>query len=37
MREEIEQLKEESLFLGEELQKYQRHCNSLADEVTISA
>ncbi len=36
MREEVEMLKEESLFQSEELQKYQRHCTSLADEVIFS-
>lgn len=36
IKEELELLKEESLFQGEELSKYQRHCNSLADEVRLS-
>lgn len=34
MKEEVEMLKEESLFQAEELSKYQRHSASLADEVT---
>jgi hypothetical protein len=35
MREELELLKEESLFLSEELAKYQRHSSFLEDEVNI--
>jgi hypothetical protein len=36
LRDELEMLKDESLFQGEELAKYQRHCISLADEVKYS-
>lgn len=33
LKEELEMMKEELLFQGEELAKYQRHSTSLADEV----
>lgn len=33
LKEELEILKEEIVIKEEELMKYQRHCNSISDEV----
>jgi hypothetical protein len=37
LRQELQLYKEDFLVQGEELQKYQRHCSSLADEVSLLA
>ena len=36
LKEELEIVKEEALMKDEELNKYQRHCHSLSDEVCIA-
>jgi hypothetical protein len=35
LKEELEILKEEIVLKEEELSKYQRHCSSISDEVSI--